>query len=398
MRRGYPGEAMEPVIEPGGPADAEWVATQRRWTQGWRRTVAPAVFGLYMVFVVQAVAETSSGAGAIAGYAILAAFAGCYLATVLKRMPTACPVSGLYGAMWVLFIAELPFAHTGGFVLALYISALSVALLGPRSVPVVIFLALASLVVPVAMTSWNESLRATLDTALPLAIPVVALATFGVMQVVKGNRALAEARAQLARLTAENERSRIARDLHDLLGHSLTTITVKAGLAARLGETDPPRAIQEIAEVEVLARRSLADVRAAVADYRDVTLAGELASGREVLRAAGIVADLPRAVDVVDPSITTLWLGGARGPDQCRAPRPRQLVRVRLSPSSVEILDDGVGGPDLPDQALTGLRERVAAAGGVVDAGPIQPRGLAAARLAGAPGSRRRDPTACARR
>ncbi len=67
------------------------------------------------------------------------------------------------------------------------------------------------------------------------AIPVVAIVTFAIMQVLDGNRALAQARAQVATLAAENERFRIARDLHDLLGHSLTTITVKAGLATRLG-------------------------------------------------------------------------------------------------------------------------------------------------------------------
>ena len=73
----------------------------------------------------------------------------------------------------------------------------------------------------------------------PVAIPVVALVSFGVLQVFESNRELAEARVELARLAAENERIRIARDLHDLLGHSLTTITVKAGLARRLGEADP---------------------------------------------------------------------------------------------------------------------------------------------------------------
>ncbi len=95
----------------------------------------------------------------------------------------------------------------------------------------------------------------------------------------------------MARLAAEGERSRIARDLHDLLGHSLTTITIKAGLARRLSATDPERAAAEIGEVEDIARRSLADVRAAVAGYREVSLAGELATGRELLRAAGIEAD-----------------------------------------------------------------------------------------------------------
>ena len=166
-----------------------------------------------------------------------------------------------------------------------------------------------------------------MGTITPVAIPVVAVVVRR-RQVIEGNRELAEARAELARLAAENERIRIARDLHDLLGHSLTTITVKAGLARQLGEDGSERSQQEIAEVEELARQSLSDVRAAVANYRDVTLAGELATGREVLRAAGITADLPRAVDAVDPSQPgAVRLGRARGAHERRPARPRQLVR-----------------------------------------------------------------------
>src|SRR5262249_41837929 len=137
------------------------------------------------------------------------------------------------------------------------------------------------------------------DTVTAVAIPVVALTAFAAMQVVRGNQALAEARAELARLAAENERMRIARDLHDLLGHSLTTITVKAGLARRLGGADRGQAVSQIGDVDELSRRALADVRAAVSGYREVTLTSELARGRELLRASGIAADLPTAADLV---------------------------------------------------------------------------------------------------
>ncbi|MBE7189254.1 MAG: sensor histidine kinase, partial [Jatrophihabitans endophyticus] len=120
---------------------------------------------------------------------------------------------------------------------------------------------------------------------------------FGFFHIILSNRALSQARAEVARLAAENERSRIARDLHDLLGHSLTTITVKAGLARRLGEHgDTERALAEITEVEQLSRRTLGDVRAAVSAQREVNLAGELATAREVLRAAAINAELPPTV------------------------------------------------------------------------------------------------------
>ncbi len=319
---------MDAEVEPVNPAEAEWVARQRRWTQGSLRFVLPSLFLVYLLYVAQAVGKYNDGTAALWGYLILLAFAACYLAFVRggpeasgKRFWT------LYGISAALFVAEVPFAREAAFVMCLYITAITVSRLGGRSAPIVVALALAALLVPLAIPSWHDNLSDTWGTVTPVAIPIVAVVTLAVKRVFEGNLALAEARTELARLAAENERFRIARDLHDLLGHSLTTITVKAGLARRLGEADPARSQQEIAEVEDLARRSLADVRAAVANYRDVTLAGELATGRELLRAAGIDADLPRAVDVVDPvEPGAVRLGRARGAHERRPPCPRQLV------------------------------------------------------------------------
>src|SRR5215470_362825 len=86
---------------------------------------------------------------------------------------------------------------------------------------------------------------------------------------------LKETRAELAKVAVAEERLRISRDLHDLLGHSLSLITLKAELAGRVIGTDPARAAREIAERELLARQSLSDVRSAVAGYRQPDLAGE---------------------------------------------------------------------------------------------------------------------------
>ena len=184
-----------------------------------------------------------------------------------------------------------------------------------------------------------------------LAIPTqsrgTALAMFGFFKVIKANHDLAEARSRIAALATENERSRIARDLHDLLGHSLTTITVKAGLARKLGAADTERALREIAEVEELSRRALSEVRMAVANYRDrdVSLAGELANGRELLRAAGITADLPRAVDAVDPRCLELfgWVLREGLTNVVRHSRA-DACAVRLTRNSLEIADDGFTG------------------------------------------------------
>jgi two-component system, NarL family, sensor histidine kinase DesK len=365
-------------VKPATPAEAEWVASQRRWTQGRRRylmTVAPL---LYLIYDVVAVHQNSHGAGAVTGYVVIALFAACMLlAPVLLRMDSSARRFWTwYAVLTALFLAELPFARAAAFLFCLYLSIASVARLGVRSWPYVAVMALAALFVPVAIPSWKVSFAGSLDDFTPLVIPVAAFLTFAVLQVLRGNIALAEARAEVARLAAENERIRIARDLHDLLGHSLTTITVKAGLARRLGAADPARAVGQIGEVEELCRQALAEVRAAVSGYRDVTLAGELARGRELLRAAGVAADLPTATDIVDPAHQEL-LGWAVREGLTNVVRHSRAgtCAVRLSQSGVEITDDGVGAAAPVGNGLRGLRERVAAAGGSVEAGPAQPSG-----------------------
>ena len=368
---------MSSEIGVAGQAEAQWVASQRRWTSGWRRFLAPSAFLVYLLYVLPGIAKSRHPLVAVLGYVILAAFAVCFLA-LIREAQDALPrlFWSTYLAMFALLIAELPIAGYAAFVMCLYITAISVSRFDKGAIPVVVVLALAALFVPAAIPAWHQNVKDAFDSVTPVAVPVVALASFGVRRIFEGNRVLSEARGELARLTAENERIRIARDLHDLLGHSLTTITVKAGLARQIGEVDPARALQEIAEVETIARRSLSDVRAAVTNYREVTLAGELATGRELLRAAGIRADLPGAIDITDPTQQELfgWTGREGLTNVVRHARASSCA-VRLSTTSVEIVDDGIGGEASSGNGLQGLRERVAAAGGAIDAGPQQPRG-----------------------
>jgi two-component system sensor histidine kinase DesK len=347
-------------------------ARTAKWAGGWRRWAFPGIWLIYLAQTVGGVHKHSSGAAAAAGYVIVGLFACCYLGSIgsgwAQRMTR---FWWLYGAMFALTGIEAVFARQDAFVFFVYISVLTVAGLRQYSAPVIGTMMVLTLVAPKIFPGWTGDY----DYSDALAIALVGLAMYGFFAIVQSNIDLAAARAEVARLAAENERSRIARDLHDLLGHSLTTITVKAGLARRLAERgNHERSAEEIAEVESLSRRTLSDVRAAVAGHREVTLAGELATAREVLRASGVIAELPASVDVVDPELSELfgWVLREAITNVVRHSHATHCT-VLLGPRSIAVLDDGRGGVAGAGNGLVGLRERVAATGGIVSAGPARP-------------------------
>ncbi|MGH2513426.1 MAG: sensor histidine kinase, partial [Candidatus Limnocylindrales bacterium] len=147
-----------------------------------------------------------------------------------------------------------------------------------------------------------------IDWGIPLALEVglISITTYGVGALRRTNRELLEARSELARMAVAEERGRIARDLHDTLGHSLSLITLKSELAGRLLPADPVRARAEIGDVEQVARDALASVRETVGGYRQTTLAGELDGVTGALRSAGIKAHLETVVEGLAPAADTL--------------------------------------------------------------------------------------------
>jgi two-component system sensor histidine kinase DesK len=361
------GDAVLPHVE-------DFEHRQTQWAQGWRRAVFPGIFLFYLASTASGVHDHTDGAATVVGYVILGLFATCYV----RALPdTFGGPHGLfwamYAGMWVTFLAEIPFAHQAAFTMITYLVVLTIATLGRGGLWIVGLLMLGALFIPPAVPSWH----AGIDTDAAFSTLLVAAAMYGFFEIIRSNRALSEARSEVARLATETERSRIARDLHDLLGHSLTTITVKAGLAKRLAAVSPERAEAEIGEVEVLARRSLADVRAAVASYREVSLTGELASGREVLRAAGIEADFPGSTDVVRADLHVLfgWVVREGLTNVVRHSRARRCS-IHLGPTWIEVVDDGIGlSGGLSGGGLRTVRERVAAAAGTVDVGPVDRAG-----------------------
>jgi two-component system sensor histidine kinase DesK len=165
---------------------------------------------------------------------------------------------------------------------------------------------------------------------------------------------LRQTRAELARIAVAEERLRIARDLHDLLGHSLSLITLKAELARRVLNTDADRASQEIAELEGVARQSLSDVREAVAGYRQPDLAAELAAARQLLTAAGITAriaaDAPAGLppDVDSVLAWTVREGVTNLVRHAGATTATITVASGSRSAVVDISDDGPGRPADP--------------------------------------------------
>ena len=137
------------------------------------------------------------------------------------------------------------------------------------------------------------------DQSYGLSVLLAGFAAGAFRTALERNAALLRAQRELADLAIEEERSRIARDLHDILGHSLTVITVKAELAQRLLDVDTERARTSSTISSSCRATRLADVRATALGVRGVSLAGEIATARTALESAGIEACLPTTVDAV---------------------------------------------------------------------------------------------------
>jgi two-component system sensor histidine kinase DesK len=191
------------------------------------------------------------------------------------------------------------------------------------------------------------------------------------------NEELSEARAELAETAVARERERFARDLHDLLGHSLSVIAIKAELARRLAPVDGERAAAEVADIESVARQALAEVREAVSGYRRPTLAVELEGARVALEAAGIEAEVERGPAELGEEVEAVlgWAVREGATNVIRHSAARHC-QVRLMAddgrAELEVLDDGRGGgaSNGGGNGIAGLRDRVTAVQGSLVAGP----------------------------
>jgi two-component system sensor histidine kinase DesK len=183
---------------------------------------------------------------------------------------------------------------------------------------------------------------------------------------------LRRTRQELARVAVAEERERFSRDLHDLLGHTLSVMVVKAQAVRRLVRQDPDAAVEHAVDIEQIGRRALTDVRQAVDAMRAPNLSEELDGARRALDAAGIATSVdlshvePRGR--ADELLAWVVREGATnvlrhsGASTCRVELADRDGRIALT-----IADDGFGEPTTSPQrlgGLEGLRDRLAAAGG----------------------------------
>jgi two-component system sensor histidine kinase DesK len=211
----------------------------------------------------------------------------------------------------------------------------------------------------------------------PIVTATVFVSLFGITRQIMANQQLRDAQATIASLAAAEERARLARDLHDVLGHSLTVVAVKSELAGRLVDLDPARAKAEIGDIEALARTALADLRAAVTSYREMNLDSELSAARTALTAAGIEPHLPQSGASVNEELRSLFGWVVReGVTNVIRHSAAKSCWIELQPTELRVRDDGLGQSGRNPwgkshgNGLRGLRERALEAGAEVSVNP----------------------------
>ncbi|GGL26986.1 histidine kinase [Phycicoccus endophyticus] len=322
------------------------------------------------------------------GLAAVLAFAAVYAWHFVRSRPL--HLAGLEGPA----PAPLPWAARARYGLLAGLVALATLTLGQDATATWVFLAIAGLwtfrrwvpyVLAVGLIVLYEVLahRAPSwerDDSLSIALALAVVAVSGVMLALRRSRDLEEARRENARLAVEEERNRMARDLHDVLGHSLTVIRVKSELAARLVDLDPARARAEVEAVETLAREALGDVRAAVEGFRDISLAAELARARAALGSAGIEAELPWRVEGIDPVLDELYAWTVReGVTNVIRHSGARRCTVTIDERGLRLSDDGAvasAAGRAAGHGLRGLAERARTAGATVRARRLEPSGF----------------------
>ena len=342
----------------------------RRWWEGsprsWSAATLWTLFWLSMLFFQPVFDDRDRPLQWAVAATVVVLFVPFYLAVELRDGPArrwAAPATTL------LAVAAVPF-NSGASVLLVYAAGFAGSYLSRRSA-----------------VRWLAGLTALLGaivlvSSIPFPYRIMAFApslaliwVIGLITV-EGVDAEREARFHRARVeyaATLSERERIARDLHDLLGQTLTGIVVRSQLAQRLVRDDLDAGVAEMAAVEQVARAALSEVRTTVSGWRFVEFDDEVAVARDALAAAGVELVVVRDPVALTPTAETALALALREAvtNVVRHSRARRCtVTLRQVPGAdggqveLEVVDDGVGGSATDGNGLTGMRERVAQLGG----------------------------------
>jgi two-component system sensor histidine kinase DesK len=234
-----------------------------------------------------------------------------------------------------------------------------------------LFVVLAAQMFCFALETWHFGLPLENAESVLFFCVVIGLSNFAYAQQGRANVLLKRANAEIEHLSQEAERERIARDLHDLLGHTLTVITVKLDLARRLLARDPAHAKNEIIEAEQTARTALAEVREAVVGYRAEGLTAEMARARRTLLSADVQLTTTIApVELSPAQVNVLCLALREAVTNIVRHAHASACHVELSEVDAHIYmtvdDNGIGGTLREGNGLRGMRERLHGVAGTV--------------------------------
>ncbi|MEY9871920.1 two-component system sensor histidine kinase DesK [Streptacidiphilus sp. MAP12-33] len=353
------------------------------------------VWMVYLAYPISQLFGHYSPAKTAFGWVMLVVFLGVYVWLILRRQ-----VAGAahkwdrrqgvaLAAMYLVSIATSVVLDGNWLPLFTY-TAVATGIVLPQRIAAIGVVAVVATQVGLGLTAIEVDRTGLAGMALGGLLGGFAMT--GLQQLVRTMAELREARQAVAALAASDERLRLARDLHDLLGHSLSLITLKTELTARFMDQERyEEARSQVDDIEKVSRQALVDVREAIGGYRRPKLAVELAAARTALNAADIAIDAPLSLADPRPGLGADEEGALgwalregvtnvvrhSGASECRirliedhAPDGR-LGRVL----TLEIADNGTGGGkqarhSTPGHGLTGLSERLALADGSLDALP----------------------------
>ncbi|WP_309127796.1 sensor histidine kinase [Microbacterium sp.] len=330
---------------------------------GWLMAVVWLVFLFYPVLAL--LRSTAEQAWVVTGWVALAAFVVIYVAGFVNGMSfgggglTTPPKPVQWAAFGGLMVcAALAVPAAGGSALSFLPFIMSFASYGltrlAHWVTVSVCVAITAMIV-FAVPGGMSYL-----SVLAIIVMLGVVNTVSTTLIIRSDEA---ERLGLELATSEG-REAVARDVHDLVGHSLTVVSLKAQLVRRLIDSDPERAKSELADIEALTAEAIAGVRATVADVRTAALADELASCRRALHAADITMRVQGEEAALSPaqSLTASWILREATTNVLRHAEA-STVTVRIAPGGFAVIDDGRGLIGSEGNGVRGMRERANAGG-----------------------------------